>query len=57
MRWKARIKVLSHRPNFGIDYIASSEKENIYCTQFHPEKSGNAGHKLIKNFLNLKKKT
>tara|TARA_B110000014_G_C20086532_1_gene568343 strand:+ start:365 stop:988 length:624 start_codon:yes stop_codon:yes gene_type:complete len=43
--------------NFDNDYVASSEKENIYCTQFHPEKSGNAGHKLIQNFLNLKQQT
>ena len=40
--------------NFDNDYIASSEKKNIYCTQFHPEKSGVVGHTLIKNFLNLK---
>ena len=43
--------------NFDNNYVASSEKENIYCTQFHPEKSGNVGHKLMKNFLNLKQKT
>lgn len=43
--------------NFDNDYIASSEKENIYCTQFHPEKSGNVGYKLIQNFLNLKQQT
>ena len=43
--------------NFDNDYIASSEKDNIYCTQFHPEKSGNVGHKLMQNFLNLKEQT
>ena len=43
--------------NFDNDYIASSEKDNIYCTQFHPEKSGNVGHKLMQNFLNLKQQT
>ena len=43
--------------NFDNDYVASSEKENIYCTQFHPEKSGNVGHKLMQNFLNLKQQT
>ena len=39
--------------NFENDYVASSEKENIYGTQFHPEKSGDVGHKLMQNFLNL----
>jgi len=39
--------------NFDNDYVASSEKENIYGTQFHPEKSGDVGVKLMQNFLNL----
>jgi len=39
--------------NFDDDYVASSEKENIYGTQFHPEKSGDVGQKLMQNFLNL----
>ena len=43
--------------NFDDDYVASSEKENIYGTQFHPEKSGDVGHKLMQNFLNLGQRT
>ena len=43
--------------NFDNDYVASSEKENIYGTQFHPEKSGDVGHKLMQNFLNLGQRT
>ena len=39
--------------NFDDEYVASSEKENIYGTQFHPEKSGDVGHKLMQNFLSL----
>jgi len=39
--------------NFDDYYVASSEKENIYGTQFHPEKSGHVGHKLMQNFLNI----
>ena len=43
--------------NFDNDYIASSEKDNIYGTQFHPEKSGDVGHKLMENFLNIGQRT
>ena len=43
--------------NFDDDYIASSEKDNIYGTQFHPEKSGDVGHKLMENFLNIGQRT
>jgi len=39
--------------NFDDEYVASSEKENIYGTQFHPEKSGDVGYKFMQNFLNL----
>ena len=39
------------------DYIllfsASLHKDNFYATQFHPEKSGEVGEKILKNFLNL----
>ena len=34
----------------GEEFIAAIEKENIFATQFHPEKSGDAGAKLIKNW-------
>ena len=43
--------------NFDDNYVASSEKDNIYCTQFHPEKSGKTGYKLMQNFLKIKKKS
>lgn len=36
-------------------FIAAVSKNNIFATQFHPEKSGLAGLKVIKNFLNNNK--
>lgn len=40
------------------DYIhpfsAAMHKNNFYATQFHPEKSGNVGESILKNFLKIK---
>ncbi|RUT80105.1 imidazole glycerol phosphate synthase subunit HisH [Ancylomarina longa] len=39
------------------DYIqtfsAALQKDNFYACQFHPEKSGEVGNQILKNFLNL----
>lgn len=37
--------------NYGNDFVASIERDNIFATQFHPEKSGEAGLRLIKNWV------
>jgi len=37
----------------GVEVTASLEKNNFYGVQFHPEKSGEAGLKLFKNFIEL----
>ena len=39
--------------DYGIYFTSSIEKENIFATQFHPEKSQKAGQKLLKNFVNI----
>ena len=36
---------------YGYDFLASYENENVFGTQFHPEKSQTNGLKLLKNFL------
>jgi glutamine amidotransferase len=36
---------------YGEDFIAAVEFENIVATQFHPEKSSDAGAKLIANWV------
>jgi imidazole glycerol phosphate synthase glutamine amidotransferase subunit len=39
--------------NHGADFAAVIEKQNIFAVQFHPEKSGEPGARLLKNFLRL----
>jgi glutamine amidotransferase len=35
-------------------FSAALQKDNFYAVQFHPEKSGTAGSKILENFLQLK---
>ena len=37
--------------NYGEDFLAAAEKDFVVATQFHPEKSGAAGAKLIANWV------
>ena len=45
--------VISAITNYSSNIVCSLEKENIFGTQFHPEKSDKIGLKLIQNFINL----
>jgi len=38
---------------YGYEFISLVEQENIFGTQFHPEKSQDAGMQLLKNFVSL----
>jgi len=39
--------------NYELEYASALQKDNFYGTQFHPEKSGAVGEKILKNFLKL----
>tara|TARA_Y100000741_G_scaffold324419_1_gene275311 strand:- start:165 stop:788 length:624 start_codon:yes stop_codon:yes gene_type:complete len=45
---------LAATTNYGEEFCSIVKKENIYGTQFHPEKSQQAGMQVIKNFIELK---
>lgn len=36
-----------------LPYSSALHKDNFYATQFHPEKSGTAGERILRNFLDL----
>lgn len=38
---------------YGLEFPAIVQKELLFATQFHPEKSGEAGLKILENFVNL----
>ena len=46
-------KVISLTSSYGKDVMAAVSLENIFGSQFHPEKSQNTGIKILANFLNL----
>jgi len=37
--------------NYVSEYSSSVQKNNFYAVQFHPEKSGEAGQKILENFI------
>lgn len=38
---------------YGITYSSAIEQNNFYAVQFHPEKSGEVGAKILENFLKI----
>ena len=39
--------------NYELEYSSALENDNFYGTQFHPEKSGDVGERILGNFLKL----
>ena len=45
--------IVTSKTSYGIDYDSSVESGNVFATQFHPEKSSDAGMKVLTNFLKI----
>jgi len=37
--------------NYITEYSSALQKDNFYAVQFHPEKSGEVGQKILENFI------
>ena len=46
-------KVIKATADYGIEVPSLIQKDNIFASQFHPEKSGEVGLKMLENFCNL----
>ena len=45
--------IVAATTDYGVDIHAAVEKEHVFACQFHPEKSGDIGLKLLKNFATM----
>lgn len=41
------------KTDYNFEFSSALNKNNFFGTQFHPEKSGSAGEKLLKNFIEM----
>ncbi len=44
--------IVAGRTEYGIDYCSCVWKDNIFATQYHPEKSQAVGLRMLRNFWN-----
>ena len=47
--------IIATRTEYGDSFASSVWRDNVYATQFHPEKSQKVGLQLLKNFVELAK--
>ena len=47
--------IVAATTQYGVEIDAAVQKSNIIATQFHPEKSGEVGLKMLKNFVEMVK--
>ncbi len=39
--------------DYGVTFSSALQRDNFYAVQFHPEKSGEAGQRILQNFLRI----
>jgi glutamine amidotransferase len=47
-------KVVATTTGYGIEFASSIWQDNLFATQFHPEKSQEKGLQILKNFGDIK---
>ena len=43
--------IIAATTNYGVDLTAAVCRDNVFATQFHPEKSGEVGLNILRNFI------
>ena len=46
-------EIVSAQTEYGVRIDAAVSRGNVFATQFHPEKSGDVGLKMLKNFVDI----
>jgi|TARA_B110000263_G_C15312244_1_gene514337 glutamine amidotransferase len=46
-------EIISTTTDYGTEFTSMVNKNNIFGTQFHPEKSGKAGARILENFVSV----
>ncbi len=49
--------IVAAQTHYGVDIDASVQFENIFATQFHPEKSGSVGLQILRNFADITRRS
>jgi glutamine amidotransferase len=44
--------LIAARTRYGVDFTCAIAHRNLFAVQFHPEKSADAGLRLLQNFVN-----
>jgi glutamine amidotransferase len=47
------VSIVATRTEYGDTFASSVWRENVFATQFHPEKSQRVGLQLLNNFVEL----
>ena len=47
-------EIILAKTDYGKEFVSGIAKDNIFAVQFHPERSGEIGLKVLKNFTQLK---